>query len=413
MRIVVHDYSGHPFQVQLSRELARQGHDVLHLYSASFQTPKGGVLPRAGDAPSFTVEGIRLEDSFSKYDHFAKRRRQEIRYGELAARRIAEFGPDVVLSANTPLDAQRIILKTAKTLGARFIFWLQDIYSAGITEGLRKRKFPLAHLVGAWYRRIERKLLRQSDAIITISTDFARALENWGIDPASVHTIENWAPWDELQPCPQDNVWSRLHGFAGKFVFLYSGTIGMKHNPSVLLELGEAMRNEPEVAVVVISEGNGADWIRNEASLRRLHNIHCLPLQPYELLAETFSTGSVLMALLDESAGEFSVPSKVLSYMCAGRPLLLSVPERNAVARLVRANSAGIVVRPGDSAAFVTAAIQLYGNGRLRDLFGANAHAYARHSFDVESIAKRFAGICGLTPQAQASPVLRELAATH
>ncbi len=30
MRILVHDYSGHPFQAQLSRELARRGHDVVH-----------------------------------------------------------------------------------------------------------------------------------------------------------------------------------------------------------------------------------------------------------------------------------------------------------------------------------------------------------------------------------------------
>jgi hypothetical protein len=43
MRIAVCDYCGHPFQVQLSRQLARRGHDVLHLHSADFVTPKGAV----------------------------------------------------------------------------------------------------------------------------------------------------------------------------------------------------------------------------------------------------------------------------------------------------------------------------------------------------------------------------------
>ena len=38
MRILVHDYAGHPFQVQLSRALAQRGHDVLHAYCASLQT---------------------------------------------------------------------------------------------------------------------------------------------------------------------------------------------------------------------------------------------------------------------------------------------------------------------------------------------------------------------------------------
>jgi hypothetical protein len=36
LRVVVHDYVGHPFQVHLSRELARRGMDVLHLSCDSF-----------------------------------------------------------------------------------------------------------------------------------------------------------------------------------------------------------------------------------------------------------------------------------------------------------------------------------------------------------------------------------------
>ena len=51
MHLLIHDYSGHPFQVQLSRALARRGHRVTHLYNASNPTtPKGG-LARRGDDP--------------------------------------------------------------------------------------------------------------------------------------------------------------------------------------------------------------------------------------------------------------------------------------------------------------------------------------------------------------------------
>jgi colanic acid biosynthesis glycosyl transferase WcaI len=43
MRILVNDYAGHPFELQLSRALARRGHTVPHTYFAAFQTPKGSV----------------------------------------------------------------------------------------------------------------------------------------------------------------------------------------------------------------------------------------------------------------------------------------------------------------------------------------------------------------------------------
>ena len=46
MRILVHDYAGHPFQVQLSRELARRGHEVRHAYASALQTPRGELVKR-------------------------------------------------------------------------------------------------------------------------------------------------------------------------------------------------------------------------------------------------------------------------------------------------------------------------------------------------------------------------------
>lgn len=56
MKIIVSDYSGHPFQVQLSRELARRGHQVKHLHFAEFQTPKGNLQRQAADPATFDIE---------------------------------------------------------------------------------------------------------------------------------------------------------------------------------------------------------------------------------------------------------------------------------------------------------------------------------------------------------------------
>jgi glycosyltransferase involved in cell wall biosynthesis len=390
VRIVVHDYSGHPFQVQLSRELARQGHDVLHLFSASFPTPKGPLQRRTNDPPSFRVEGIELGEAFDKYHNFLRRRRQEIRYGKMAAQRVAEYRPEVILSSNTPLDAQAILRSTAERLGAKFVFWLQDIYSAGIGTCLRKKHFPFAWLAEGWYDRTEGRILRACDAVVTISPDFRDALEDWDVTPSRIHTIPNWAPFEELRGRASDNAWSREHGLAGKFVFLYSGTLGLKHSPRLLVDLAEAMRFHDDVAVAVVSEGADAEWIRAEASARRLGNLKSLPLQPYEKMPQVLAAASVLVALLDGEAGIFSVPSKVLSYLCAGRPLLLSVPLDNLAARIVAGNSAGLLALPNDSASLAAGARRLYRDRALRETCGANAEAWARSTFDIERIAVRF-----------------------
>jgi glycosyltransferase involved in cell wall biosynthesis len=167
----------------------------------------------------------------------------------------------------------------------------------------------------------------------------------------------------------------------------------MKHNPRLLVDLAAAMECHPDVVVAVVSEGFNADWIRAEACARGLNNLKSLPLQAWERMPEVLSAASVLVALLDGGAGEFSVPSKVLSYMCAGRPLLLSVPPRNLAARIVAVNGAGLVAPAGDPASLISSAQRLYENARLRVTCGANAEAWARKSFDIERIAARFCAV--------------------
>src|SRR5262249_27251409 len=152
---------------------------------------------------------------------------------------------------------------------------------------------------------------------------------------------------------PRDNDWAREQGLADRFVFLYAGTLGFKHDPSVLLALARwAQANE--AAVVVVSEGPGADWLRGHgAGARALRHLHH---QPHSRLPEVLAPADVVVALLEPDASAFSVPSKVLTYLCAGRPELVSVPADNLAARVLERSGGGLVVPPGDSKKMLDAA---------------------------------------------------------
>ena len=80
-RILVHDYAGHPFQIQLSRELAARDHTVLHVHSASVQTPQGALTRRANETDRFGVQAITLSATIEKAAYF-RRYWQERRYGD-------------------------------------------------------------------------------------------------------------------------------------------------------------------------------------------------------------------------------------------------------------------------------------------------------------------------------------------
>lgn len=389
MKILVHDYAGHPFQVQLSRELARRGHQVLHLYAGSIVTPRGALAKTASDPETLRIDGIFLDSQIDK-STYIRRFLQERDYGTRLADAILAYAPDIVLSANTPLDAQSRALKAAQKARAAFVFWVQDIYSVALSSILG-RKFGLAgKLVGWHYTRIEQALLRASDAAVVISEDFARFLADWGIPQRKLTTIPNWASREELPAGNKDNAWSRLHGLSDTFCFVYSGTLGMKHNPELLVQVAARFSRTRNVKVLVVSEGPGANYIKGRASELGLDNLSVLPFQQYEELPNVLASADVLLAILEPEAGVFSVPSKVLSYLCAARPLLLAIPAENLAAKLVTSTGAGLVVPPGDSVGFSDMAERLYSDPAMRESMAQKALEYATEHFDLAAICGRF-----------------------
>jgi glycosyltransferase involved in cell wall biosynthesis len=388
MRIVICDYAGHPFQVELSRCLARRGHAVLHLYFADLQAPKGALTRLPGDSPNFCIAGITTGHPFSKRQ-FLKRRFLEVKVGELMAVQVSAFAPDVVAGCNMPLDAQKRIRQACVARNAAFVIWLQDIISKATHHFLNEKLGLLGRVIGHHYTRLEVSLMRSSDAIIAISDKFLRPLEEWGIDARKVRVVPNWAPLSEISPTAKDNDWARRHGLHDKPVALYTGTLGLKHDPELLLRLAQANATSG-LKVVVVSEGAGPDWLAQRKAELGIDNLTILPFQPMEQYSGVLGAGDILLAMIGREAAGFSVPSKILSYLAAGKPVVTSIAADNDAAGTIRAADAGIVVEPGDVAAFCAGVRRLAADAAECRRLGDNARRFAESQFDVETKAAQF-----------------------
>jgi len=89
----------------------------------------------------------------------------------------------------------------------------------------------------------------------------------------------------------------------------------------------------------------------------------------------------------------FSVPSKVLSYHCAGRPILGAMPAANLASRIVARQGSGVCVEPGDVDGFLAQASRLKEDAAWREKCGHAAREYAETHFDIRAIADRFEGV--------------------
>jgi len=389
VRIIVYDNSGHPFQVQLSRELAKQGNEILHLYSASFQTPKGRLQKNINDPASLNIKGIVLNEEFDKYNYL-RRRRQEKQIGMSVVKEIENYQPNVLIASNVPLDTLQLISKYCQQRNIRFIFWVQDFYGIAIQKILRKKLLLLGEMIGQYYISLERKLLKSSNHIILIAEDFRKILSQMRIRNDNITVIPNWSPIEEIPVEKKENDWSRALQLNNKFCFIYTGTLGLKHNPQLLLDLAISFQQNDEVRIVVISEGLGAEFLCKKKNELHLETLILLPFQPFDVLSKVMGTADVLVSILEKDAGIFSVPSKILTYLCAQRALLVSVPQENLSAKIVNENKCGIVVSPDNVRDFILSAEKLYEDKLLRETMGINARNYAEKHFTIDTIFKKF-----------------------
>lgn len=387
-RILVHDFSGHPFQMELSRELARRGHQVLHVYCSSYTTGRGRLDVEPGDPPTLAVTAVSLGEAFSKYSPIT-RLRQEALYAKRFLAVALPFNPDVVIESNDPLVAKFRIAHRLGKAGVPWVFWLQDLYSVAIAGELGRRLGVPGRVLGRLPLAMEGRLLRASAGVVAITPDFDPHLDRWRVSTERRQVIPNWAPLDEIKPLPTDRAWARDQGIDAPQIVLYAGTLGLKHDPSLLMHLAREMGGD--VAVVVVSEGAGADQLL--AGGGDLANLFVLPFQSYEVLPHMLASADVVLTILKGTAGVFSVPSKLLTYLCAGRAVVAAVPRVNLAARLVEESAGGVVVEPDDPEELVRTVSALLDDPDRREQMGEQGRAYAEANFDIRAIADRFLGM--------------------
>ncbi|SDN06116.1 Glycosyltransferase involved in cell wall bisynthesis [Streptomyces sp. cf386] len=387
MRILVHDYSGHPFQAQLSRELAHRGHDVVHSTCPAYVSGKGNLAKDTDVGLRFVTIGDRIVLDKGAY---VRRLFQETRLGLELARQVRREKPDVAMLGNLPIPTLVVAASALRALRIPWVLWHQDITAVALKSFAAAGVSKLMGVAARVFEQGEKWSARRASAVVVIADSFVRIHREWGTAD-KVTVIPNWAPLDEIRPVERANAWSAEHGLTGVRTLLYSGTIGLKHNPALLVRLAQTLREQGErVRLVVVNDGPAVPVIKEAAAARGVE-LTLLPFQPYDRLPEVLGAGDVLVVLLAADAGEFSVPSKTLSYLCAGRPVLGLMPADNLAAKLLRqAGSAVFAPEESSLAGAATWVREVLNDPMGAEALGKESRALAEREFALEACASRF-----------------------
>ncbi len=415
MHLLLHDYANYAFTKQLAGQLAARGIQVTYAFNSQYDGPNSKA--ELVSTPGLSYLGIGGDAASKPTESFVKRLKMEVSYGKALVHQLQSLKFDAVLSANTPSLVQNRLARSLAQRDIPLISWVQDLYGVAAHKLLRKRLPVVGELVGRYFIRLDHQSLRLSQRAVLITEDFSDFAHQAGLGDERLEVIENWAPVRDIPVLGKDNAWAKSLDLTDTFRFVYSGTLAMKHNPQLLLELAKRLQSagSDSVAsakpaeVMVVSSSHGARWLADQVREHQLTNVRIMDFQPAASFPSILGSADVLLAVLESDAAAFSVPSKVLSYLCAGKPILGAIPSGNLAARIIRGAGAGRVVEPTNPDDFADAGLEMMAaTAEEKANWGKAARHYAEQTFDLDRITDRFIRLLESTvPALRPTPVSR------
>ena len=289
---------------------------------------------------------------------------------------------DVVLAYQTSITvglAGRVI---AWLLRKKVVFFVLDLWPESVTATEMIRNRVLLRLLKAacsW-------IYRSADVNACITEGYIARLEDMGVARNRLRLVRYWAPDAAGGGCAEVGRWNA----ANPFRIVYAGNIGPAQGLDAILDAAETLQGAGE-RVEFILAGDGLDLSRLSERAEKccLQNVKFLGRRPLtEMPALHSGADALLVHLKPDVLSRVSIPSKTVSYLCFGKPLVMAV--EGECTRLVERTGCGVVATPSSGPSLVGAVRRLLAApDDERAAMGRRARALWEEEFNPNVLAPR------------------------
>lgn len=337
--------------LDIAVELARRGSDVTVV--TPFPSRPGGklypgftrkLLLRTSDPRGFQI--VRCFATLSKRSSGLSRFLENLSFGLTGGwAALTAALPDVIYSNTWPIFASMILALVARARGVPLVINVQDIYPESLIWQRRIKKGSFAARI---MRLADRFLARSAVAVIAISERFAAVYRNERRVPiASVHMVPNWVDAARLASNPSRLYFRRKLGIpADAFLLVYSGNIGVAAGVETVIEAVACLPQDDPICLLIAGDGSNLSLCRSLAKKISGGRMFFHSPYPVEDTAGVLAAADVLVLPTRGKQSLASVPSKLIWYMLASRPVIaLAVPQSD-LAKIVEESNCGWTSEP-------------------------------------------------------------------
>jgi colanic acid biosynthesis glycosyl transferase WcaI len=383
---------GYMFQ-ELAKDLLQKGHDVTIV--TGFPNHPTGIVYSGYEKKWRQLEiqdGIKLRRVYLYTSAARSKLNRMITFASFTITSTIELlflkNVDLIFAVFQPLSVGLTLPVVAKLKNTKLVLNIQDLHpDVQIELGLVRSPWVIKFL--KW---VEKFGYNSADGLVVICDYFKKHSVKLGAHAESVKVIPNWIDLNEIVTKSRENCFRETLGLSAEhIVILYAGTMGMVSGAGIVLAVAEKLQHKlPNLRFVFVGEGPLVSDMKVSAIEKCLANVTFYPFQKRELLSDVQAASDISIVTLLRGKGKASVPSKVLGYMAAARPVIASVESDSETAHLIRDSKCGEVVEPEDVEQLCLAITKLANSLDLRMEMGIQGRLYLEQNYQRNKVTSQY-----------------------
>jgi colanic acid biosynthesis glycosyl transferase WcaI len=288
--------------------------------------------------------------------------------------------PDLLVVTSPPLGLALTAIMLSRLWRIPYAFHVPDLQpdaalDLGMIRGARAARLLY---------KLESMAYKHATLISTLNETMRDRIIEKGPDISKVRVFSDWIEPElfaiafdgRLDPADNDK----------RFTVAHFGNMGVKQGLNVVLQAAALNKNRCDIHHLLVGDGAAKQQLQHTARDLRLNNLTMLPLQPHARFIELLGSSHTCLITQQRSVADIVFPSKTLTLLAAGRPVIASVGSGSEIAKIIRESGGGIVVPPEEPASLAEAIRLLRDKPQLRRSMAAAGRQFAIRHWERDTV---------------------------
>ncbi|MFL2143620.1 glycosyltransferase family 4 protein [Ruoffia sp. FAM 20857] len=289
---------------------------------------------------------------------------------------------DFILFESPPVTNSDVVKWAMKKYECPSYLMLKDIFPQNAIDlGILKKWNPLY-----WYFKLKEKQLLETATIIGCMSEANKNYvlkENSYLDSNKIELFPNTKNMTENYKKTSYNIRRELDIPEDACIFLFGGNMGKPQYIYLLSHALLQLKEQKDIYFLFIGRGTERYKLENTINKHEIINARLLENLPRNEYEQITLESDVGLIVLDPRFTIPNYPSRILSYMEYGKPVLAATDKASDINELISDASCGEWVWSGDKDGFVKKIKQMSENLKLRDI-GLNGRKYAEKFLNTD-----------------------------